>query len=162
MDPEATGAKENKTERVQLLMTPSEVEAIDDWGFANRIRTRAEAIRRLCQVGLTAYGSQEYINTLPKDTLRISKNLIKTKFGKIVASESERADFYVSTLALLVEVFHIHSIIQSLNIATVNTDTSKAVDLIRLLVLETKSLANEDGITFDGLEKYIESLSDED
>lgn len=43
---------ENKTERVQLLMTPSEVEAIDDWGFKNRIRTRAEAIRRLCQYGL--------------------------------------------------------------------------------------------------------------
>lgn len=43
---------ENKTERVQLLMAPSEVTAIDDWGFANRIRTRAEAIRRLCQIGL--------------------------------------------------------------------------------------------------------------
>ncbi|WGJ07511.1 hypothetical protein [Brucella intermedia] len=43
---------ENKTERVQLLMTPSEVKAIDDWGFENRIRTRAEAIRRLCRIGL--------------------------------------------------------------------------------------------------------------
>lgn len=43
---------ENKTERVQLLMTPSEVKAIDDWGFENRIRTRAEAIRRLCRMGL--------------------------------------------------------------------------------------------------------------
>lgn len=44
--------RENKTERVQLLMAPTEVKAIDDWGFANRIRTRAEAIRRLCQIGL--------------------------------------------------------------------------------------------------------------
>lgn len=47
-----TEEAENKTERVQLLMTPSEVEAIDDWGFQNRIRTRAEAIRRLCQMGV--------------------------------------------------------------------------------------------------------------
>ncbi len=43
---------ENKTERVHLLMSPSEVKAIDDWGFANRIRTRAEAVRRLCHIGL--------------------------------------------------------------------------------------------------------------
>lgn len=43
---------ETKTERVQLLMSPSEVAAIDDWGFSHRIRTRAEAIRRLCQIGL--------------------------------------------------------------------------------------------------------------
>lgn len=43
---------ELKSERVQLLMTPSEVKAIDDWGFENRIRTRAEAIRRLCQIAL--------------------------------------------------------------------------------------------------------------
>lgn len=47
-----TEEAENKTERVQLLMTPSEVASIDDWGFQNRIRTRAEAIRRLCQMGV--------------------------------------------------------------------------------------------------------------
>ncbi len=46
-------AKENKTQHLHILMAPSEVEAIDEWGFANRIRTRGEAIRRLCQMGLT-------------------------------------------------------------------------------------------------------------
>jgi hypothetical protein len=43
-----------KTERVQLFMTPEEVRAIDDWSFANRIRGRSEAIRRLCKLGLSA------------------------------------------------------------------------------------------------------------
>lgn len=43
---------ENKTQHLHILMAPSEVEAIDEWGFNNRIRTRAEAIRRLCQIGL--------------------------------------------------------------------------------------------------------------
>jgi hypothetical protein len=33
-------------------MTPSEVKALDDWAFANRIRSRGEAIRRLIEVGL--------------------------------------------------------------------------------------------------------------
>ena len=44
--------EEQKTERVQLLMTPSEVKTVDDWSFANRVRGRSEAIRRLIELGL--------------------------------------------------------------------------------------------------------------
>lgn len=45
---------ELKTIKFQLMLSPSEAQAIDDWGFSNRIRTRAEAIRRLCQIGIFA------------------------------------------------------------------------------------------------------------
>lgn len=45
---------ELKSERVTTMMTPSEVKAIDDWSFENRIRARAEAIRRLIEAGLKA------------------------------------------------------------------------------------------------------------
>jgi len=41
-----------KTERIQVLMTPRELEALDTWAFANRIRSRGEAIRRLIEAGL--------------------------------------------------------------------------------------------------------------
>jgi hypothetical protein len=41
-----------ETERMQLKITAGEVEAIDDWRFANRIPSRSEAVRRLCQIGL--------------------------------------------------------------------------------------------------------------
>ena len=44
--------KELKDQRVVTMMSPSELEAIDDWMFKNRIRSRGEAIRRLCQVGI--------------------------------------------------------------------------------------------------------------
>ncbi|WP_139973686.1 hypothetical protein [Ochrobactrum sp. CGA5] len=47
-----TDDKELKDQRIPIMMTPSEVEAIDDWAFKNRIRSRGEAIRRLCQMGL--------------------------------------------------------------------------------------------------------------
>lgn len=47
-------AEELKSERVTTMMTPSEVKAIDDWSFENRIRGRAEAIRRLIDAGLKA------------------------------------------------------------------------------------------------------------
>lgn len=46
--------EEQKSERIQLLMTPSEVGAIDDWSFENRVRGRSEAIRRLVELGLDA------------------------------------------------------------------------------------------------------------
>ena len=45
---------EMKTERITTMMTPSEVKVIDDWAFANRIRSRGEAIRRLIETGLKA------------------------------------------------------------------------------------------------------------
>jgi hypothetical protein len=43
---------ELRDQRVPLLMTASEVRAVDDWSFARRIRSRGEAIRTLIQLGL--------------------------------------------------------------------------------------------------------------
>lgn len=37
-----------------MLMTKAEVEAIDDWSFQRRIRSRGEAIRRLVAMALEA------------------------------------------------------------------------------------------------------------
>ncbi|MCF3638716.1 hypothetical protein LXM94_01860 [Rhizobium sp. TRM95111] len=45
-----TGQK--KTERLHMLISPDELEAIDEWRFANRVGTRADAVRRLCDRGL--------------------------------------------------------------------------------------------------------------
>lgn len=53
-EPMADDEKELKDQRVVTMMSPSELEAIDDWMFQNRIRSRGEAIRRLCQIGLEA------------------------------------------------------------------------------------------------------------
>lgn len=43
---------ELKTIKFQMMLSPSEAEQIDDWMFKHRIRSRAEAIRRLCQIGM--------------------------------------------------------------------------------------------------------------
>lgn len=43
---------ELKTIKFQLMLSQSEADAIDEWSFSSRIRTRAEAIRRLCQMGI--------------------------------------------------------------------------------------------------------------
>ena len=44
--------KELKTIKFQMMLSPGEAKDIDDWSFANRIRSRAEAIRRLCQIAM--------------------------------------------------------------------------------------------------------------
>jgi metal-responsive CopG/Arc/MetJ family transcriptional regulator len=49
---------ELRSERVTIMMAASELKAVDDWSFAQRIRSRGEAIRRLIQTGLVqSHGS---------------------------------------------------------------------------------------------------------
>lgn len=38
--------------RVPIMMSEAELQSVDDWRYANRVATRSEAIRRLCQIGL--------------------------------------------------------------------------------------------------------------
>lgn len=47
-------ADELKDQRVVTMMSPSDLDEIDNWMFAQRIRSRGEAIRRLCQIGIEA------------------------------------------------------------------------------------------------------------
>lgn len=47
-----TGQDEQKTERFNMFLSPSEMKAIDDWAWENRIRSKSEAVRRLVQIGL--------------------------------------------------------------------------------------------------------------
>lgn len=61
---------EPKTIKFQLMLSESEAKAIDDWGFQNRIRTRAEAIRRLCQIGILATNES-------RDTMDNAANLFE-------------------------------------------------------------------------------------
>lgn len=41
-----------REKRVPIMMSEEEMTSIDDWRFANRVATRSDAIRRLCQIGL--------------------------------------------------------------------------------------------------------------
>lgn len=42
---------EQKTERFNMFLSPSEMKQIDDWAWENRIRSKSEAVRRLIQLG---------------------------------------------------------------------------------------------------------------
>lgn len=47
-------ADEKKTLKFQMMMSPDEAAKLDDWMFKNRLRSRAEAIRRLTRIGTEA------------------------------------------------------------------------------------------------------------
>ena len=45
-----------RPERLQIMLTLDEVKALDDWRFANRMPSRAAAVRDLLRRGLAAEG----------------------------------------------------------------------------------------------------------
>lgn len=49
----------NKTreERLQIMLSPAELEVIDNFRFLHRMPTRAAAVRELLKLGLAASGS---------------------------------------------------------------------------------------------------------
>lgn len=44
--------KEQRTERVQIMLEPDEVRLIDNWRYENRIPSRSAAVRELVRRGL--------------------------------------------------------------------------------------------------------------
>lgn len=44
-------------ERLQIMLTPAELEAVDDFRFRQRMPSRAAAVRELFRLGLAAAGS---------------------------------------------------------------------------------------------------------
>ncbi|HKT53208.1 MAG TPA: hypothetical protein VJP88_02050 [Caulobacteraceae bacterium] len=43
-------------DRLQIMLTPEELKALDDWRFARRMPSRAAAVRELLRRGLLAEG----------------------------------------------------------------------------------------------------------
>jgi hypothetical protein len=43
-------------ERLQIMLTPEELHALDDWRFGRRMPSRAAAVRELLKRGLAAEG----------------------------------------------------------------------------------------------------------
>ena len=50
-------AKMARGERLQIMLTREELEAVDTWRFGTRMPSRAAAVRELLRRGLTAEGS---------------------------------------------------------------------------------------------------------
>jgi hypothetical protein len=49
----------HRSERLQVMLTPDEIAAIEDFWFQARIPSRSAAVRELLRRGLTASGGQK-------------------------------------------------------------------------------------------------------
>jgi hypothetical protein len=58
-DVEGRMGEVNRGERLQIMLTPEELRAIDTWRFTKRMPSRASAIRELLKRGLAAEGFGE-------------------------------------------------------------------------------------------------------
>lgn len=54
-------ANATKSERLQIVLTPEELDTLDDWRFAHRMPSRAAAIRELIKRGLAGNGGDESV-----------------------------------------------------------------------------------------------------
>jgi len=75
-------ADELKTERVQLMMSPSEVTEIDEWAHGKRIRSRSEAIRKLLEIGM-----QNGASVTISDLIKGLRSIAGYEFGSPELSE---------------------------------------------------------------------------
>jgi hypothetical protein len=49
-------ADQTRGERLQIMLTPEELEAVDNWRFSRRMPSRAAAVREMLKRGLAAEG----------------------------------------------------------------------------------------------------------
>lgn len=55
---------DSDTERLHVKITVDELNAIEDWRYGNRVPSRSEAVRRLCQMGLVYDQAVDEFETL--------------------------------------------------------------------------------------------------
>jgi len=61
-------------ERLQIMLTAKELEALDNWRFAARMPSRASAIRELLKRGLSASGFAKADGALKSRDFGVARN----------------------------------------------------------------------------------------
>lgn len=92
MAPKKKPEGELKDQRVPIMMSEAELKAIDDWSFENRIRSRGEAIRRLCHLGISVEGHRRELIKVVMDALDKQRSTLPlihpAKLGRMPSEEA--------------------------------------------------------------------------
>lgn len=145
--------KELKDQRVVTMMSPSELDAIDDWMFKNRIRSRGEAIRRLCHIGMEYDRiSWPLLRTGMKHAsavLRAERELIRSQGAHDLPGLEAENKALTSTLAGMTAMV---DLLARIGTVWITTTTMKAPDDVKEAILLAREFRKD-------LEK--EDLTDE-
>ncbi|MBB2963765.1 hypothetical protein [Methylobacterium sp. R2-1] len=107
---------ELKDQRIPIMMAPSEVRAVDEWMFASRLKSRAEAIRQLIQKGLLYDASYAVSLAANELILAFSEGEVPTEkfenWKKAVEEESKA--YHAQSERLKTNIAHYATIIQNI------------------------------------------------
>ncbi|HJT43428.1 MAG TPA: hypothetical protein VJ750_08005 [Rhizomicrobium sp.] len=78
-------------ERLQIMLTKEELEALDSWRFQRRMPSRAAAIRELLKRGLSAEGFEVADGGSRSQDFGVTDNDKKTKSGGQARPDGEAA-----------------------------------------------------------------------
>jgi hypothetical protein len=68
-------------ERLQIMLTRDEVEALDNWRFERRMPSRASAVRELLKRGLTAEGFDSAVHGIKSQAFGMLDNAVPDAVG---------------------------------------------------------------------------------
>lgn len=92
--PKSTG--ETKSHQQHLLMAKSEVAEVDEWMFANHIRSRGDAIRRLCKIGIATEQSFSKIEGELRAIYFVLENADEAFHKENSESDADRISAYLA------------------------------------------------------------------
>lgn len=91
---------ESETERLHVKITSDEITAIDDWRYANRVPSRSEAVRRLCQIGLGFDALADSVEadaiSLVETTSRLAREHLRLNPRESSENESWKASWFTT------------------------------------------------------------------
>lgn len=134
---------ENKTVKFQMMLAPSEVEAIDNWMFENRLKSRAEAIRRLSSFGLIADG---LLNDVQANSEKIKKSFESLQPFFQEDTPKKMIDQQMVTKSELNQAVEAHGVL---------------TDLTRLLMNLEVALIEARNVPSEGLTAELDAISSE-
>jgi len=159
--------EQKKTERLHVLISPAELDAIDDWRFKNRLGTRAKAVRRLVQIGLrTSSEFEEIVRDASKayhGTARLLKELTEQhqaggndseiegslfeEVSSILKINKDIADTYIRILSLQQEIIHLNRPgdveLMIANAEASREKSKKYWDEVEKIIAQSKAEGNE-------------------
>jgi len=156
-------AKKPRENRIPIMMSDDELKAIDDWRYENRIATRSDAIRRLCQIGLVLdeqlsvlhEDMQNTMSTTAQFILSASKTIREektTELAEELAVKSVRTHFY--TTKLYTTLRHITG--QAYNFKSHESGIDSAIEESDSLKEFFSNLYSKSGLKIETLEKLEE------
>jgi hypothetical protein len=134
-------ADELKDQRVVTMMSPSELEAIDEWMFRNRLKSRGEAIRRLCHLGMTAEKREGELLKVIMDGLDKEQEMVRRMGSK--DTELSHIEVFDVGQAFLREVYALAgtAMMESMVLRTAPT-SKEGIDTAKEIAKRLKALGS--------------------